>query len=88
MQSSRHIHKCPCAASSSVPGKENQAKAGLSGPKDALDRALEDSVSIRKDLERRHFLFVCFQDVVWICFSVPPGLTFRPQNSVLENLNQ
>ena len=40
MQSNHHIHTCPCAANSSVPGKENQVRSRLACQA-PLGRALE-----------------------------------------------
>ena len=62
MQSNHHIYKCPCAASSLVPAKENQVKSRLAcqtpGRFGQGSRGDLSSVSIKKDLERRTFLFV------------------------------
>lgn len=91
MQSNHHIYTCPCAASSLVPGKGNRVKPRLAcqtpGCSGQGSRGDLSSVSIKKDLERRTLLFVCFHDVVWICFSAPPGLTSGRQKSVVEDLH-
>lgn len=42
MQSNHHIHICPCAASSSVPGKENQVRSKLACQA-SLGRALQET---------------------------------------------
>lgn len=43
MHSDHHMHRCPCAASSLGhvwKGEPRQVSAGLSGPREAADRAL------------------------------------------------
>lgn len=90
-----HIHKCHVLlALWCMAGKENTpSPVWLISPKDAADGAPEwtntslHQESFGKKRTFLFFLFFCFHDVVWICFSAPPGPTFGQQNGVLENLS-